>query len=153
MERARERDRFTEAHEDAPAWDRISAQIEDGLGPMALGEEAGEIETFPVMIRLNEIRHEVLVLHQQMTHFGSMLDRMERIVGDGFVAARVAMQPVGVAPVGITARANPMTHPITPMSSIRSHDNGRDEALASVRSLFATARRRPWWHRLPLIGS
>lgn len=153
MERARERNRSTEPYQDQAGWDRIAAQVEDGLGPMALGEDAAEIETFPVMIRLNEIRHEVHALHQQISHFGSALDRMERIVGDGLIAARVSMQPIGVAPVGITARANPMTHPITPMSSSRSHDNGRDEALASVRALFVTARRRPWWQRLPLIGS
>jgi hypothetical protein len=151
VERAKER--FTDDEQGSSGWERISTQIGDGLGPMALGEDSAEIETFPVMIRLNEIRHEVMFLHQQMSQFGAVLNRMERIVGDGLVMAGASGRAANVVPVGVTARANPMTHPVTPMSSSRSHDNGRDEALASVRALFASAQRRPWWQRLPLIGS
>lgn len=46
-----------------------------------------------------------------------------------------------------TTRANPMTHPVTPVT----HPDGaadRADALASVRALFQ-ARPRSWWQRLP----
>lgn len=68
-------------------------------------------------------------------------------------AARATPLPVAVSvpfPAGITARPNPMTHPLDGPEP--AHAAIRDDLLEPVRALFKTeAGRRAWWQRLPLV--
>ena len=53
-------------------------------------------------------------------------------------------------PTGITARPNPMTHPLSCVHP--AVDRPRDEVLDPVRELFLRhGRQRPWWRRLPVM--
>jgi len=125
---------------------------EDGAVAIAQQDDVDDAESFPVMVRLGEIRGEIGILTEQISRFGESLERLERTVGDGVLAARFAARgDTERFPAGVTARANPMTHPVTPMSARGPMDTGRDEALETVRNLFM--RRRPWWQRLPLLRS
>lgn len=58
-------------------------------------------------------------------------------------------------PPGITARPNPMTHPVEVIARHIAHPSGpaptREELLEPVRSLFTRERGgRTWWRRLPV---
>jgi hypothetical protein len=109
--------------------------------------EPVDVEGFPVMVRLGEVQAQIAALSRRLERFGDVLERMEQAIADGALARsgfRAGEEPF---PQGVTARANPMTHQVTPLSARAAPDSGRDEALASVRALFM--RRRPWWQRLP----
>lgn len=112
-------------------------------------DDQADVEGFPVMVRLGQIQGQMSYLNQRMERFAEALERLERSVSEALAGAaptwRSADEPF---PQGVTARANPMTHPLTPMSAHTPQDNGRDEALNTVRALFLH-RRRPWWQRLP----
>ena len=103
-------------------------------------DDDGETEEFPVMVRLGEVQYQIAALARRIEHLGETIDRLEQ----GVRLIRIGEEPLRQ---GVTARANPMTHPVTPFSAPTTLDTGRDEALASVRELFM--RRRPWWQRLP----
>lgn len=116
-------------------------------------DEAAEIESFPVMIRLGQIQSQLAALTRTVERMGRALEQMEgdyRAAGPARVARPRDTDNGPVVPYGITARPNPMTHPLTPLNSAVIPENNREDALASVRALFAT-RRRPWWQRLPDI--
>ena len=107
-----------------------------------------DVESFPVMVRLSEVQGQIAALNRRLDRFGDTLERLEQALADGALARAAFRGAEGPFPQGVTARANPMTHPITPLTARAAPDSGRDEALASVRALF-TMRRRPWWQRLP----
>jgi hypothetical protein len=114
----------------------------------AAEDGAVDIERFPVMIRLSQIQGEIRSLAVRLDDLHTILERLERAGTGGLGLMRPVWQGVAEPiPYGITARANPMTHPVTPLSADRTADVGREEALAGVRALFL--RRRSWWQRLP----
>ncbi len=132
------------------------SRIRDGIGPSRNDvvivapedDEPVDIESFPVMVRLGEVQGQIAALNRRLDRFADTLDRLERALSDPAMARASFHDAEEPFPQGITARANPMTHPMTPLSARAAPDSGRDEALASVRALFMM-RRRPWWQRLP----
>ena len=147
MERARGRDR--EGIDDGRPLElgRLGLARDDRLAFEAADDEPADVEGFPVMVRLGELQGQIGALARRMERFADVLDRLDQAIAGGALArasSRGADEPF---PTGVTARANPMTHPVTPPSARTAPDTGRDEALATVRALFT--RRRPWWQRLP----
>jgi hypothetical protein len=146
VERARGRDRGA-VDEDRPLeLGRFGSARDDRVAFDPAEDEPADVEGFPVMVRLGELQGQIGALARRMERFGEVLERLEQAIAGGAFAraARGADEPF---PAGVTARANPMTHPVTPPSARTAPDTGRDEALATVRALFT--RRRPWWQRLP----
>ena len=152
MERAEHRNRGTNVMMEPVDWQVVQGRRAGPL-PRYGADEAAEIESFPVMIRLGQIQGQLAVLTQRVERMSRVLEQVEREYGEGGTARlspRHADDDNPVVPYGITARPNPMTHPLTPLNSAVIPENNRDDALAGVRALFA-ARRRPWWQRLPDI--
>jgi len=111
-------------------------------------DEPMDVESFPVMLRLNEVQGQIAALNRRLDRFADTLERIEQVLCDRSAPRASVCGAEEPVPQGVTARANPMTHPITPLSARVAPDTGRDEALAGVRALFLM-RRRPWWQRLP----
>ena len=150
MERAQERGRDTAQHGAAPNVNPVGSRKQrKSAAAVDRVTEPVDIERFPVMIRLSQIQGEIRSLADRIEGIYDLLDRMPE-PADGRVAAAppIGSNTVDPIPPGITARANPMTHPVTPHSAGGSTESGRDEVLANVRALFMM-RRRPWWQRLP----
>lgn len=146
MERGSGRDQGAARDVASLAWDH-AAQGREEPPPTAPFDDAADLESFPVMARLGQVQRQIIALSDRIEQLGDLLERVEQAIGGRALSSvgwHVDDRPF---PQGVTARANPMTHPVTPPSTPRALDTGRDEALASVRALFT--RRRPWWQRLP----
>lgn len=147
MERARGRDRGPADDGRALGWDRVASTRDEIALVEPEDDESVDVDGFPVMVRLTEIQHQLGALVRRMERFGEALERIEETIARGALA-RAGRELDEPFRNGVTARANPMTHPVTPPSVRAPVDTGREEALATVRALFARSR-RPWWQRLP----
>ena len=148
MERAEEPNRRREDSAEIVSWSRILEHRHNPGANMVRDDGAPEIDGFPVMVRLGQVQGQIAQLVQSVDQISRALHRLEQLVVAGEFNVRGTGQAAGAPfPVGITARANPMTHPLTPLSLPIIADTSRDHALAPVRALFQ--RRRPWWQRLP----
>lgn len=153
MERAEERDRTPPADsgsDDEPSSaGRHVAQLHPvgALEPvLPYAPDAVEADGLPVMARLSQVLAQVGQLTDTVDHLNATIARLERTVAEkSFAAGHWNSKTV---PRGITARPNPMTRSLTPLSAAQFSDNGREEALATVRTLFEP-RRVPWWQKLP----
>jgi hypothetical protein len=148
VERARGRDRGPAADDRSLTLDRRGPARSDLAVVDLEDDEPMDVESFPVMVRLSEVQSQIAALNRRLDRVGDVLERLDQAIRDGLVARATTRGAEEPFPQGVTARANPMTHPVTPLSARAAPDTGRDEALASVRALF-TMRRRPWWQRLP----
>ena len=149
MERATGRNREPSSDPQSLTWDRSVGEWR-GAAPLSRrDDDQADVEGFPVMVRLAEVQHQIVHLSHRVDRIAEILDRVEQAIADGLSTTRASWRG-GEEPFphGVTARANPMTHPLTPFSvGSAIGDTGRDEALSTVRALFQ--QRRPWWQRLP----
>ena len=149
MERATGRNREPSSDPQSLTWDRSVGERRAFAPSSRRDDDHVDVEGFPVVVRLAEIQSQMAHLTQRVDRIVDLLDRVERAIADGLSATRGVWRGGDKPfPHGITGRANPMTHPLTPLS-VRSAatDTGRDEVLSTVRALFQ--HRRPWWQRLP----
>lgn len=150
MERVDDRIRTAERTADVAEWERSHDRFSEPHAFEFADDESVDLEGFPVMVRLSQVQSQIGYLTQTVERFSQTLERVERGLADGTLGPRGGWRSMdALAPTGITARANPMTHPLTPIST-RTELGGRDETLAGVRALFQP-RSRPWWQRLPEI--
>jgi hypothetical protein len=148
VERVDKRGREPEGEFEPIDWDLVLDQQRAPSPEPADNEDGVDLDAFPVMVRLSQVQSQIGYLTQTIERLSQTVERVERGLVDGTIFRagwRAAESPF---PNGITARANPMTHPVTPLSIRPERDHSRDDALASVRALF-THSRRPWWQRLP----
>jgi hypothetical protein len=143
VERIDQRARGKEGSPDPVEWPRAQDAQQESWP--AVEDEVVDLEGFPVMVRLSQIQSQVAYLTQTLERMNQTIERLERGLADGVLGARAPMREA--VPYGVTARANPMTHPITPLSARSVPDQSREDALASVRALFNPPK--PWWQRLP----
>lgn len=145
VERVSEQGRNVE--HDAVEWERMHEARRDYHEPEPLDDTAADLEAFPVMVRLSQVQSQIGYLTQTVERLSQTVERLERALADGLIGLRHgARSSEPFAPTGVTARANPMTHPVTTPTTRAAFDAGRDDALAGVRVLFQTPR-RPWWER------
>ena len=148
MERAEEPNRRREDSAEIVSRSRILEHRHNPGANMVRDDGAQAIDGFPVMVRLGQVQGQIAQLVQSVDQISRALHRLEQLVVAGEFNVRGSAQAACARfPVGITARANPMTHPLTPLSVPIAADTSRDDALAPVRARFQ--RRRPWWQRLP----
>lgn len=148
MERLSEQGLNLERGGDPVDWERILEERRGYREPEPPDDAASELEAFPVMVRLSQVQSQIGYLTQTVERLSRTVERLERAVADGLIGFRQgARAGEFVAPLGVTARANPMTHPVTTPTTRAAFDAGRDDALAGVRALFQ-APKRPWWERL-----
>jgi hypothetical protein len=148
VERVEKRGRESENGLEPIDWEQVLVQRGDPSPEVVEDEDGVDLDGFPVMVRLSQVQSQIAYLTQTVERLSQTVERVERGLVDGTIVRagwRAADTPF---PSGITARANPMTHQVTPLSARAERDSSRDDALASVRALFAQTR-RPWWQRLP----
>jgi hypothetical protein len=146
VERAEHRNPGSDQTAEPVEWQRPLAAHEPAL--LHLVDEDAAVERFPVMVRLGQIQDQLAALTRSVERLERVVERLEQ---SGTVAApgrARAVESTALVPAGVTARPNPMTHPLTPLNRAVVPDGSRDDVLAGVRQLFAT-RRRSWWQRLP----
>jgi hypothetical protein len=145
VERIDQRPRGKETSPEPVEWPRGHEAQPEGW-PSGVEDDTADLDGFPVMVRLSQVQSQVAYLTQTVERMNQTIERLERGLADGTLGARAGWRDP--PPYGITARANPMTHPITPLSTRSSMtDHSREDALATVRALFN--RPKPWWQRLP----
>ena len=148
MERGDKRGWESEGESEPIDWELVLDQRREPSPEDMESEDGADLDAFPVMVRLSQVQSQIGYLTQTVERLSQTVERVERGLVDGTIVRagwRAAESPF---PNGITARANPMTHPVTPLSVRPERDHSRDDALASVRALFVHSR-RPWWQRLP----
>ncbi len=148
MERVEKRGRESEDGFEPIDWEQVLEQRRDPSAEVVEDEDGVDLDAYPVMVRLSQVQSQIAYLTQTVERLSQTVERLERGLVDGTIVRagwRAADAPF---PNGVTARANPMTHPVTPLSARTERDSSRDDALASVRALFVHTR-RPWWQRLP----
>lgn len=148
MERVEDRVRAVDRSQDATNRDPRYAESQAVALPV---EETLDLERFPVMVRLSEVQRQIGYLTQTVERFYQMLEHVEHRLAGGTLGVRGGLRGDD-APfaAGVTLRANPMTHPVTPISTPAERPESREDTLAGVRALFLQPR-RPWWQRLPQL--
>jgi len=111
---------------------RVTPEQPVGGGPSRMAQLQEQVE---------RLSHTVRFLAALVTELSQ--DRIAARQKEDSLPPAPQASPGERVPFGITARPNPMTHPLSALEPV--HVPSREEALAPTRSLFTRPTRRTWW--------